>query len=160
MWEWGDIGFSYWKLLRLPEGPLYTTTNSTTWSTLATHLPSLCLGVLFTPSDPWHSSYSPSHRPSTFELCDLLMTLSRTWTASKLCRWLAGENQRIYSPLFYSVIFLQIITFTCILSLGLKGFYIFNLLTQQVHQVSSVGAGSFPLTRDSERVLRVDSASM
>ena len=23
----GDIGFSYWKLLRLPEGPLYTTTN-------------------------------------------------------------------------------------------------------------------------------------
>ena len=30
------------------------------WSTLATHLPSLCLGVLFTPSDPWHSSH-PHH---------------------------------------------------------------------------------------------------
>ena len=39
-------------------------------------------------------------------------------------------------------------------------YFIFNSLTQQVHQVSSVGAGSFPLTRDSERVLRVDSASM
>ena len=38
---------------------------------------------------------SPSHRPSTFELCDLLMSLSRTWTTSKLCRWLGGEIQRI-----------------------------------------------------------------
>ena len=39
-------------------------------------------------------------------------------------------------------------------------YFIFNSLTQQVHQVSSVGAGSFPLLRDSERGLRVDSASM
>ena len=89
---WGDIDFSVliiltnlWKLLRLPEGPLYTTINilaidlpsfftssvssymrlATVWSTLATHLPSLCLGSLFLPSDPWHSSYSPSHRLST-----------------------------------------------------------------------------------------------
>ena len=46
---------------------------------------------------------SPSHRPSTFELCVLLMPFSWTWTTSKLCRWLAGENQRIYSPLFYLV---------------------------------------------------------
>ena len=38
---------------------------------------------------------SPSHRPSTFELCDLLVFLSRTHNASKLCRWLGGENQRI-----------------------------------------------------------------
>ena len=30
---------------------------STTWSTLATHLPSLCLSGLFPLSDPWHSSH-------------------------------------------------------------------------------------------------------
>ena len=38
-------------------------------------------------------------------------------------------------------------------------YFIFNSLTQQVHQFSSVGAGSFPLLRDSERGLRVDSVS-
>ena len=48
------------------------------WSTLATHLPSLCLGVLFSPSDPWHSSSAPSHRQSTFELCVLPLSLSQT----------------------------------------------------------------------------------
>jgi hypothetical protein len=35
------------------------------------------------------------------------MPLSRAWTASVLCRWLAGVNQRITPPLFYSVNFLQ-----------------------------------------------------
>jgi len=35
------------------------------------------------------------------------MPLSRAWTASVLCRWLAGANQRITPPLFYSVNFLQ-----------------------------------------------------
>jgi len=48
------------------------------WSTLATHLPSLCLGVLFSPSDPWNSSHAPSHRQSTFELCVLSLSLSQT----------------------------------------------------------------------------------
>ena len=52
---------------------------------------------------------SPSHRPSTFELCDLLMPLSQASGASKLCRWLGGSVQRIQHSLFYSVIFLQII---------------------------------------------------
>jgi len=33
---------------------------STAWSTLATHLPSLCLRDLFSLSDPWHSSH-PHH---------------------------------------------------------------------------------------------------
>ena len=38
-----------------------------------------------------------------------LWILSLSWIrmTSKLCRWLAGENQRIYSPLFYSVNFLN-----------------------------------------------------
>ena len=43
---------------------------------------------------------TPSHRQSTFELCVLLMSLSRTWTASKLCRWLGGSVQRIHTPYF------------------------------------------------------------
>ena len=80
-----DIDFSVliiltnlWKLLRQPEGPFYTTTNSTAWSTLATHLPSLCLGVLFSPSDLWYSSSSLSHRPSTSLLYVLQLSLSRT----------------------------------------------------------------------------------
>ena len=45
--------------------------GSTMWSTLATHLPSLCLSGLFPLSDPWDSSQSPSHRQSTFEPCVL-----------------------------------------------------------------------------------------
>ena len=51
---------------------------------------------------------SPSHRQSTFEPCALLMSLSRTWTASKLCRWLAGTNQRILGSYFIKVNFLHI----------------------------------------------------
>ena len=31
------------------------------------------LKVLFTLSDPWHSSSAPSHRQSTFELCDFYL---------------------------------------------------------------------------------------
>ena len=37
------------------------------------------------------------------------VSLSRTHTTSVLCRWLAGANQRITPPLFYTVNFLQII---------------------------------------------------
>ena len=47
---------------------------------------------------------SPSHRPSTFELCDLRVSLSRTHSTSKLCRWLGGSVQRIQHSLFYTVI--------------------------------------------------------
>ena len=38
---------------------------------------------------------APSHRQSTFELCELLVFLSRTHNASKLCRWLGRSVQRI-----------------------------------------------------------------
>ena len=62
------------------------------------------LSSLFLLSDPWHSSHSPSHRPSTPKPCALLMPLSRAWTASKLCRWLGGNVQRIQHSLFYTVI--------------------------------------------------------
>ena len=51
---------------------------STAWRTLATHLPSLCLGGLFPPSDLWYSSSSLSHRPSTSLLYVLQLSLSRT----------------------------------------------------------------------------------
>ena len=44
---------------------------------------------------------APSHRQSTFELCELLVFLSRTHNASKLCRWLGGNVQRIKHSLFY-----------------------------------------------------------
>ena len=47
---------------------------------------------------------APSHRPSTFALCDLLMPLSQASGASKLCRWLGGNVQRIKHSLFYTVI--------------------------------------------------------
>jgi len=80
------------------------------WSTLATHLPSLCLGDLFSPSDPWYSYLTRRHisrlRPNSVYYNVLL---SRTHTTSVLCRWLAGMNQRITPPLFYLVNFLQII---------------------------------------------------
>ena len=55
---------------------------------------------LFPLSAPWPSSRAPSHRPSTFEPCVLLMPFSWTWTASKLCRWLGGSSQRIPAPYF------------------------------------------------------------
>ena len=108
--------------------------GSTLWCTLATHLPSLCLGVLFTPSDPWHSSHSPSHRPSTSTysasyVCPLVEHTPH-WV---LCRWLAGDNQRILIPYF--------IRSTS--SIHLHPY----LLTQHIHQVSSVGAGSSPFKR-------------
>ena len=61
----------------------------------------LSLSGLFPLSDLWYSSQAPSHRPSTFEPCVLLMPLSRTWTASKLCRWLGGNAQKIRTP--YSI---------------------------------------------------------
>jgi len=38
----------------------------------------LCLSGLFPLSDPWYSSHSPSHRPSTSLLCVLQLSLSRT----------------------------------------------------------------------------------
>ena len=51
---------------------------------------------------------TPTHRQSTFELCELLVFLSRTHNASKLCRWLGGNVQRIKHSLFYTVNFLHI----------------------------------------------------
>ena len=53
---------------------------------------------------------SPSHRPSTFELCELLVFLSWTHNASKLCRWLGGNVQRIKHSLFYTAKFLTLCT--------------------------------------------------
>ena len=97
---------------------------------------------LFPLSDLWYSSQAPSHRPSTFEPCVLLMPLSRTWTASKLCRWLGGSNQRIPAPYFIRSSVLR----SYLLSLVVISL---NLLTQHILQVSSAGAGSFPLLRDS-----------
>ena len=38
----------------------------------------LCLSGMFPLSDPWYSSHSPSHRPSTSLLCVLQLSLSRT----------------------------------------------------------------------------------
>ena len=76
----------------------------------------LCLSGLFPLSDLWYSSSSLSHRPSTFELCELLVSLSRTLTTLVLCRSLAGVNQRITLPLFYTVIILQIISSSLIVT--------------------------------------------
>ena len=67
----------------------------------ATHLPSLCLSGLFPLSDPWYSSSSPSHRPSTSRYSAYYnVPLSRTHTTSVLCRWLAGDNQKLLIPYF------------------------------------------------------------
>ena len=60
----------------------------------------LCLSGLFPLSDLWYSSSSLSHRPSTFELCELLVSLSRTHNTSKLCRWLAGVFRESLHPYF------------------------------------------------------------
>ena len=141
-----DIDFSVliiltnlWKLLRLPEGPFYTTTNSTTWSTLATHLPSLCLGGLFPPSDLWHSWLIAVTSAVYVWTLRLTHALSCAWTTSKLCRWLAGVYQRITAPLFYSVNFLQSIFLLLSLSTYIipwlaskvKGLLIFLSVTQE-----------------------------
>ena len=63
-----------------------------------------CLSGLFPLSDLWYSSQSPSHRPSTPRLRELREVFS--WSSSHwvLCRWLAGVNQRITTPLFLMVI--------------------------------------------------------
>ena len=80
--------------------------DSTGWRTLATHLPSLCLRGLFPPSDPWHSSHSPSHQPSTSRYSAFysypLVEYEPHWV---FCRWLAGDNQKILIPYFYLVNF-------------------------------------------------------
>ena len=57
----------------------------------------------------------------------LRLTCVFSWshTASKLCRWLAGENQRIYSPLFYTAKFLTLCTPSSFY--WVKGFYILYL---------------------------------
>ena len=86
---------------------------------------------------------SPSHRQSTPELCVLLIPLSRVWTASELCRWLAGHNQRILTPYFIQS---SILTYR---QISLECVYIFNLLTQHILRFPSAGAGSFPFLRDS-----------
>ena len=82
---------------------------------------------------------TPSHRPSTFELCDLLMPLSQASGASKLCRWLGGADQRILSPYFIRS---SILTYY---RHSLQEVLKFNLLTQHVLRASSVGAGSLSL---------------
>ena len=76
-----------------------------------------CLSGLFPLSDLWYSSHSPSHRPSTstysaFYSCPLVEH-SPHWV---LCRSLAGVNQRITLPLFYTVIILQIISSSLIVT--------------------------------------------
>ena len=116
---------------------------STTWSTLTTHF----LHLVWVACS--YSLIPDTHLipiTSAVYVWTLRLTCVFSWshTASKLCRWLGGENQRINSPLFYSVIFLQIISFACILSFGLKVF-ILNLLTQHVLRFPSVGAGSLSL---------------
>ena len=75
-----------------------------------------CLSGLFPLSDLWYSSHSPWHRPSTSKLCVLRVSLSRTLTTLVLCRSLAGVNQRITLPLFYTVIILQIISSSLIVT--------------------------------------------
>ena len=70
---------------------------------------------------------SPSHRPSTFELCDLLMPLSQASGASKLCRWLGGSVQRIKHSLFYSVIRSQIIL-TSLRLISILSVFLYSLL--------------------------------
>ena len=52
-------------------------------------------------------------------LCVLRVSLSRTLTTLVLCRSLAGVNQRITLPLFYSVIILQIISSSLIVTVPL-----------------------------------------
>ena len=49
-------------------------------------------------------------------LCVLRVSLSRTLTTLVLCRSLAGVNQRITLPLFYTVIILQIISSSLIVT--------------------------------------------
>ena len=116
------------------------------WSTLATHLPSLCLGVLFSPSDPWNSSQSPSHRPSTFELCDFYLCLLVKHIRIKTLLVTRGEcPENLTLPILSSQVPHIMYTFIFLL---LKVF-ILNLLTQPVHQVSSVGAGFVALIRRS-----------
>ena len=115
---------------------------TTEWMYSSDTLPSTLSRGLVLPFWSLKLISAPSHRQSTFELCDLLMSLSRTSGASKLCRWLGGNVQRIKHSLFYTVINSHIMyTFIFLL---LKVFKL-NLLTRQVHQVSSVGAGSFPI---------------
>ena len=65
---------------------------------------------------------TPSQRQSTFELCVLLISLSRTWTASKLCRWLGGSVQRIHTPYFIQAKFLTL--FTPLSFYWVKGYWI------------------------------------
>ena len=122
---WGDIGFSgsyvTGNFLRLPEGPLCTTINilaislpsfftssvssyvklATSWSTLATHLPSHNVWMACSHSliPDTHIS-SPWHRPSTSELAQLHLVLSQSKQRSELCRSLAGGSQRIPIPYF------------------------------------------------------------
>ena len=90
---WGDIGFS----------GSYVTGNFRGYPK-APSTP-LLLSSLFLLSDPWHSSHSPSHRPSTSTLHDLsppLLSVSLVDNTGvvELCRWLAGSIQRIHTPYF------------------------------------------------------------
>ena len=70
-----------------------------------------CLSGLFPLSDLWYSSSSLSHRPSTFQLCELLVSLSRTHNTSKLCRGLAGVFRESLHPYFIRSSFFRSLIF-------------------------------------------------
>ena len=74
------------------------------------------LSGLFPLSDPWNSSQSPSHRPSTFELCDFYLCSLVEHIRIKTLLVTRGECPEKPHSLFLTVIFLQTMTFTCILS--------------------------------------------
>ena len=122
---------------------------------------------LFPLSDLWHSS-QPRHIGRLRSLLTKLrLVLSQSKPRLKLCRWLGGNVQRIQHSLFFTVINSHIYSKSRLsvfilnkrfLWGGVSGepqrttpyssVWTLNLLSQQVHQVSSVGAGMFPLTRD------------
>ena len=103
-----------WKLLRLPEGPYYTTKYSTAWR----------LGVLIESSKVTHHFYpvwvacSHSLIPGThliavtsavyvLTLPHWILPLSRIGLASVLCRWLAGVFRESLHPYFIRSTFLR-----------------------------------------------------
>ena len=73
---------------------------STTWRTLATHLPSR-LSEWLVPT-LWSLTLIFLAVTSAVYIRTLRLThaLSCAWTTSVLCRWLAGDNQRIPIPYF------------------------------------------------------------
>ena len=115
------VGFSVlivltnlWKLYAATRRSLFTTTYSTSWrlgvlkesSKVTHHFYSVWVACSHSLISGTHGS-SLSHRPSTFELCELLVSLSRTHNTSKLCRWLAGVFRESLHPYFIRSTFLR-----------------------------------------------------